>query len=680
VAYEWIGDTDAAFEPGEALRFYAEPRFSRWTNVDALKLVADVAPGQRMASRSADPAGLPPGVAWVEQIEEENHIYTPDCFCGSPPTGRDGDRWAWRHLRLPDLPSTSFSMQATAVDVGQQAELTLWLISYTGVTASPDHRVDVALNGTLLGRVEWDGKTAITATLPITAGILHSGTNTLALTLPGISGVSVEGTWVDAFAIRYARSQAQAGTSIRFESDTTARQAYTVALASPGPYLAYDVTDLLQPQILDDMQTSGNTITIGDPPGGGPRRYLVVASEGVLVPAQIRAPRGPWIDPGSAPDGADLLIITHPAFADEMAPLVTLRRTQGISTTVVDVQGIYDGWGDGRPDPDAIRAFVADAYATWSPRPLYLLLVGDGSYDPLQHDPESTPTFIPPFLADVDPWAGETAADNRYACVDGDDHLPDLLLGRLPVQSAEGAQAVVDKIVAYETDPFPGGWNADALLVADDADAAGDFAASSEAYAAAHVSDPFTTTSYYCSGSSPYLSDCPAQEAETIHTHLASGWQQGALAIQFIGHSSWQQWAQERFFHLDDVPALSNDRRLPVVVEMTCFTGAFQRPEPTLDEELVTLASGGAVAVWGPTGLGVGTGHGYLSDGFFRAVFYDEVETLGEATLAGKLDLAASGLHPELLDTFVLLGDPSLRLNRTIVPWASLLYLPLVQR
>jgi hypothetical protein len=76
----------------------------------------------------------------------------------------------------------------------------------------------------------------------------------------------------------------------------------------------------------------------------------------------------------------------------------------------------------------------------------------------------------------------------------------------------------------------------------------------------------------------------------------------------------------------------------------------------------------------------VGTGHDHLSDGFFHAVFSDDVETLGEATLAGKLDLAASGLHPELLDTFVLLGDPSLRLNRTIVPWASQLYLPLVQR
>jgi hypothetical protein len=293
VAYEWLGDTDAAFEPGESLRFYAKARFSRWTGVDALKLVADVAPGQRMASRSADPAGQPPGVAWVEQSEEENQIYTPDCFCGSLPPGRDGDRWTWRQLRLPDLPSTSFSVQTTAIDTGQQAELTLWLVSYTDVAANPDHRVEVALNSTPLGRVEWDGKTAITATLPITAGVLHDGTNTLTLTLPGISGVSVEETWIDAFAIRYARSQTQAGTSIRFASDTTTRQAYTVTLASPGPYLAYDITDPLEPQILDDVQTSGNTITVGDPPGGGPRRYLVVAETGDLAPAQVRAPRDP---------------------------------------------------------------------------------------------------------------------------------------------------------------------------------------------------------------------------------------------------------------------------------------------------------------------------------------------------------------------------------------------------
>ena len=112
---------------------------------------------------------------------------------------------------------------------------------------------------------------------------------------------------------------------------------------------------------------------------------------------------------------------------------------------------------------------------------------------------------------------------------------------------------------------------------------------------------------------------------------------------------------------------------------MTCFTGAFHRPELTLDEELVTIANSGAVAAWGPTGLGVGTGHDHLSNGFFYAVFGDEVETVGEAILAGKLELSASGLNLDLLDTFILLGDPSLQLNRDIVPW-DYVFLPLVQR
>jgi len=306
--------------------------------------------------------------------------------------------------------------------------------------------------------------------------------------------------------------------------------------------------------------------------------------------------------------------------------------------------------------------------------------VGDGSFDPRRYRPDSPPTFIPPYLADVDPWAGETGADNRYVCVDGGDALPDLLLGRLPVQTLAEAQTVVDKIVRYEAEPFPGGWNAQVLLVADDADAAGDFGISSDTHAAAHVTAPFTVTRRYCAGSHPSVSDCSSGEADPLHNGLLSDWNGGALLVQFTGHSSWQQWAAERFFHLDDLPALHNDRRLPVVVEMTCFTGAFHRPEPTLDEELVALPGGGVVAAWGPTGLGVGTGHDHLSDGFFQAVFDGGAQTVGEATLAGKLALAASGHNLDLLDTFTLLGDPALRLNRTILPWTEQVFLPLMWR
>ena len=686
IAFELVDDTDAVFEEGEGLRFYADYRFSRWTTVDVYRLVADSGPRQKtITERDATPGGLPTGVPWVEDIYEQNLIYTPNSFSGHLPAGRDGDRWVWQRMLYPDpdpeppdLSSASFTFSTPAVDLSQDAELVLWLVGRTDVAADPDHRVDVSLNGTALGRVEWNGKTALTATLPITAGILGYGQNSLMLALPGIAGVVVDESWVDGFAVRYARSPLMADMWVEFESQTSARQAYTATLAGSATYRAYDITDPTHPQSLLFIEIEGKRIKVGDPPTGNPRRYLVTGAEGILSPARVRGPEDPWEYSGGAPPtGADMIIITHPDFAGEMDALVNLRQSQSISTTVVNVLGIYDEWGDGRSDPEAIRTFISDAYATWNPHPLYVLLVGDGSYDPKLYDVSSTETFIPPYLADVDPWAGETAADNRYVCVDGSDTLPDMLLGRLPVKSAAEAETVVTKIVAYETDPRKGEWNADVLLVADDPDSAGDFGNSSDTYAAVHVSDPFTVTRGYCAGASPDWSDCSPAETDSIHENLTSEWDQGALLIQFTGHSSWQQWATERFFHLDDVPDLGNTRRWPVVLGMTCFTGAFHRPEPTLDEALVT-AEGGAIATWGPSGLGVGTGHDDLSDGFFGAVFDDEVETVGEAALAGKLELAASGLNEDLMDTFNLLGDPSLQFNRTIVPWGPV-FLPMIQ-
>jgi hypothetical protein len=107
---------------------------------------------------------------------------------------------------------------------------------------------------------------------------------------------------------------------------------------------------------------------------------------------------------------------------------------------------------------------------------------------------------------------------------------------------------------------------------------------------------------------------------------------------------------------------------------------ASQRPEPTLDEALVALPGGGAVAAWGATGLGVDTGHDRLSDGFFRAIFAEGVTTVGEATLAGKLALAASSQNLDLLDTFTLLGDPAMNLDLDLVPWPHEIFLPIALR
>ncbi len=642
IAAEWDGDENDTFDLGERLLFYAAPRFSRWTATDTYFLWQDDTPGLRMQDRPASPTNQsigvqPMGIVWTDAMAEANHLYTPDCFCGSIPSGRDGDHWTWDDLKRPGHPTAAHSIHLPTVDATQPATLTVWLIGYTNVGATPDHRVDLDLNGTPVGRVEWDGKQAITTTLPIPPGILHGDVNTLTLMLPGIPGVSIEGAWLDAFSIRYARGSAPVDHSVIF-SGQPVPTAYTLALSSTSGLRLYDSTNPARPLRLTDVLTDGNTISFNDPSVGGSHHYVLTTESGLLFPVALR-PAQPLQTNGDF-TGADYLIVAPAEFLPALDDLITLRQGQGLTVATETVQAIYDAYGDGRPDPMAIRAYLADAYAAWTPRPTYIMLVGDGSFDPRQYRAGSPPTVIPPYLVDVDPWAGETAADNRYVTVDGQDLLPDMLIGRLPVKTLAETQVVVDKIVQYEVDPFLSEWNGNVIFVADKADGGGNFAATSEIMATTYVTPPFTAQRIYYTP--------PSTMITTTRQAVLDHWNAGALLVQFSGHSSWQQWSAEQFLHLEDVPALRNDRRWPVVVGMTCFTSAFHRPEPTLDETLLLRSGGGAAATWGATGLGVGTGHSHLAEGFFRSVFDDVSGTVGQATLGRKIVLGhrwpASGL------------------------------------
>ncbi len=670
IAAEWDGDEDAAFEPGERLLFYAEPRFHRYSAADVYFLSIETTPGLRMSSRSATPNGYPAGSAWLDATAETNALYTPECYCGLIPPGRDGDRWTWDVLTRPGRAGAAYPIQLPTVEATQPATLTLWLIGYTDVGANPDHRVDVSLNGEPLGRVEWNGKQAVTATLPITPGLLLNNTNTVSLTLPSLPGVGVEGMWLDAFSIRYARGSAPAGAGIIFGGEPVSRT-YTLALTSTTGLRVYDVTDADHPLRLAGVVIAGNTISFGDPASGGANRYALASDSGVLSPVKLRL-ASPLQAGGFA--GADYVIISPIDFVLALGELIALRQSQGLTVGVEDVQAIYDVFGDGRTDPTAIRAYLADAYSNGSPAPTYVLLVGDGTFDPKQYRAGALPTILPPFLADVDKWAGEAAADNRFVAVDGGDNLPDMLIGRLPVGTLTETQTVVNKIVQYETQPSPGGWNGRVTLVADNPDSAGDFHAQSDVLASTFITAPFTAQPIYFTP--------PTTTITATHQAILDQWNAGAGLVVFTGHASEHQWAAERLFHLDDVSNLTNESKLPVVLQMTCLTGAFHNPAyATLDEALLRASNGAAVAVWGATGLGVSTGHAELAAGFLQSVYRDNRSILGLAALSGKLTLAANNpVHIDMLDTFNLLGDPATRLNLTVVPQPVALYLPLIRR
>ncbi len=668
IAVEWDGDDDTVFSASERILFYADPRFNRYTSSDVYFLSSSAQDGTRMVEQEAAPGSLPQGRVRERQVFEQNRIYTPDCNCAPIPAGRDGDRWVWDALRLPDRPQASYSFTLADVDAGQPARLTLWVIGFTDVPVSPDHNIQAKVNGRALGALVFDGKRAASAALDIPAGILQAGANTLELTQPQLSGVSIEGAWLDAFAIDYSRFGNPSGSQARFSGEETGNQRYSLSLESPTGLRLYDVTLSDGPRRLVGWGSAGGVLSLGDPSGSTASHTYAAASEaGLLQPARVR-----MITSLSAIAGADELVIAPAAFIPGLADLVSLRQSQGLSVAIQDVQAIYDHF-DGRPTPDAIKDYLSSVYATGSPRPTYVLLVGDGTADPRRYRATSSATYIPPYLAEVDPLAGETAADNLYAAVDGDDHLPDFLIGRLPVNSPEELAAVVHKLVQYSQAPSTGSATQKAVFIADTSDGIDDFQAGADTWIRTSLDPSLVVERLYY--------DPDAKDDPAFRHAVASRWQLGGGLFVYNGHSSIHQWAVARFFHLDDVAGLHNAPRLPVLLEMTCLTGSFQVPDlPTLDESLVRSANGGAIAAWGPAGFSFTSAHGPLVTGFLQALRPAGGVTVGEAALQAKLTLASQSSHGlDALDTYTLLGDPATPL-RMDIPGTVPIYLPAIQR
>ncbi|MGC8879602.1 MAG: C25 family cysteine peptidase [Anaerolineae bacterium] len=682
---------------GGRILFYAAPNFSRYTDTDVYFLSYGGASGLRMATRSGDPTGLPEGIARRTIVAEQNRYYD------SHYAARDGDHWYWDKLQRPDRASASYAIQMEAPRTDIPATLTVWLHGYTDPPSNPDHHVRFTFNGSDVGEQTWDGAGAITATFTVPGSLLRAGDNQVGLALPGLSGVTVEGTWLDAIALRYATRHVSGQVAVQGEAGrrryvfnlnnpgshhlylpliqkaggpTAAQESQEseVSQTTPGAVAVYDITQPLQPKIVTNFWLSGSTLTFGDA-DASPAEYLIVPAGQEKAPLALQ----PVKTVSTPSGGADYIVITHPDFKTAADRLASHRARQGLRTAVVDVEAIYDTFGAGRMDPQAIRNFLAYTYSYWPrPAPYYVVLLGDGSYDFKNHSGYDPRTYIPPFLADVDPWWGETATDNRLVTLTGSDTLPELLIGRLPANTSAEVSAMVDKIIAYEAKAV-GPWFLTQLIVADNPDAAGNFHAEGDS-AYTYAGAPFSPVRLYYGNpaTQPYM----YADANVLKNALVNAINNGAGLVTYFGHSSWHQWAVENLFHINDVARLNNGMRLPVALEMTCFTAFFHHPQyPTLDESLVRRGQGGVVAAWGSTGLGVTVGHSRLHHGFYTAVRAGSGGArLGAGTLAGKLEVWGSGVDLDLLDTFTLLGDPATIVRFNDLPEFQRVFLPAVRR
>ena len=159
---------------------------------------------------------------------------------------------------------------------------------------------------------------------------------------------------------------------------------------------------------------------------------------------------------------ADYVIITSAALADAFDPLATYKTQTGYRTNIMLTEQICRLYS-GRDDAEKVREYLKDFYAGGG---RYVLLGGDETIVPIRcaYHGDSDEPVDPSLLQVADQYfadlSGNWNRDNDSVWGERTDDAPDLspelLVGRLPVNTPEEVSNYVDKLNRYETDPGNG--------------------------------------------------------------------------------------------------------------------------------------------------------------------------------------------------------------------------------
>jgi hypothetical protein len=513
-------------------------------------------------------------------------------------------------------------------------------LALQGVTAGR-HHVSVLLNGVQLGGLDFEGSENKSATFILGASLLREGDNLVQLASGGAGDVSL----TDRLRLSYRHALRADEDRLWFSS-----AAGVVRLGGfTSPYVrVLDVTDPASPF---ELRVAGDAIR--DPQGlwsvafavegAETRELFACARTGALSPAAV-TPNKPSAWASDAGQRADMVIVTHGDFAGQVAPLVGAREAEGMEVRVVDVEDLYDEFAYGAHTPRAVRDFLAQARTTWEKAPSYVLLVGDGTYDPRDHLGRGRFDLVPSKL--VDAGAMETASDDWFADFD-DDGVADISVGRLPVRTQAEAATVVGKIVSRAFDAT----QTSALLVAD--------RDGSDGYSFESATD--SLEKLLPAGASVSRVNRRAQDAATMRGQIVAGVNAGPLLVNWMGHGSVDVWTGEGVLRGADASALRNGSRLPLFVMMTCLNGYYVGTGvDSLAESVLKAGQGGAYAVWASSGMTEPAAQVQANRELYRILFEEGgTVRLGNAVRRAK----AATSDADLRRTWVFFGDPSARLR-----------------
>ncbi len=504
------------------------------------------------------------------------------------------------------------------------------------------HELVVSLNGTTIGTMNLAPWEAGSATFEVPDGLLVEGENSLRLVSSTEDGYSLFDTvrltyprWSTADHDALIMGVGPGSRDLRIDgfSDASVRVVDTTIPGRP--------VELLGPVTMAGENDYGIDVRTIAVPRRGDRALLAFTAGQIKHPAAITTNEpSSW---RTDLTGADVIMITPRAFEDALQPLVALRRSQGLWVAVVDIEDIYDEYSYGMKSAQAVRDFLQDASRRWETPPRFVVLAGNGTYDPRDYlglGGDLIPTMH------VDTAEMEAPSDDWFVDFD-DDGVPNIPIGRLPVADAEQAAAVVGKLVAYESSSRS---FADAFFIADAAIGSNFQLINSEL-------KPLVPA-----GVAVEEANVGDSDVATVRTRLLEVLGAGVDLVHYSGHGSVDHLRGD-LLTTADATSLGNEDHPAVFTMMNCLVGMFDDPSTVaLAKALVDAPEGGAVAVWASSGTTTAPDQQTMMKAFFGALEgsgQSGMPTLGEAVAQAK----AAAANVDVRKTWIFLGDPATTLR-----------------
>jgi hypothetical protein len=683
-----IFSANGNFNPGDYVRFYVPFTNELESNknqiiLSPVNLTASSAAPLRIENIDGNPAGQPAStdiLTKFTKILEQNLTYIDGV------TLNDSlDHFFYANLvNFPGMDTLSITTTLPEIDVAntENVQVKYYVHGRVGMSGlAVKHRVILSLATVVEGDSVFEENDRQVLTFEIPANHFVSGNNTLDLNVPGTYAPATDNDFIFVDKVEIIYNGFKIGSSdTNIFSIADSLKSYSMKAFSSNQILGYDITTPLVPKKLTNM-------LITSPDGNVTFDSLFYIDDQVdsdnlkhfsfLTPNTILKPYGLSLNPGlvtslkDSANQADLIVYGEENLISAAKDLIDRRISQGLEVMTVTPTQVYSEFSYGVQKSKALKDFMNTALTNWSKPPRFLLILGDGTFDPNDYNVTGLPanqraarergTLPAPIIVGrfID-----FSSDNYFVSPDTT-HVPRISVGRLPTNDPEKIKAYINKIQKYEDgESAPTQYLKKITFFADQDTGNYEFF-NEKSKSMMSSADAFTNILY----DRTVLGSLAVTKAR-----INAEFTVGPLMISMMGHGAGDRFG-DNIFNTTDASLLTNSI-YPIVATWSCESAYFYDADKTiksLSEELIFNPNGGAIVYLGSTTQTTPAAQSRLAQNFFSLLSSSvkkpwDGTRLGEILYQAKIVTGDDIYEKDIVNSFSIIGDPSLQLPSQLYP------------